>query len=130
MAYSFRYKFSQEFRVPAREAFEWCTSYDPDDLALMGDVGKRSIDIISETTLILNDTYKVGKNINKRKKLVQLYPADMFWVSTHLIGPTKYSQFLYEIYPESESRSRLDFTGQQIEYGSEKKTKRSVNARI
>ena len=106
MAYSLRYKFSQEFRVPAREAFEWCTSHDPNDLTLMGEVGTRSIDIISETTLILNDTYRDGKTINERKRLVQLYPADLFWVSTHLIGPTKYSQFLYKISPESESSSR------------------------
>jgi len=129
MAFSLRYRFSQKFRVPARDAFEWCTSYDPNDLTLMGDVGKRSINIISETTLILDDTYKIGKAINRRKKLVQLYPADLFWVSTHLIGPTKYSQFLYKISPESKSSSRLDFTGLQIECGSEKKTKQDISAR-
>ncbi|HXQ92313.1 MAG TPA: hypothetical protein VN739_04855 [Nitrososphaerales archaeon] len=70
MAFSLRYRFSQKFRVPARDAFEWCTSYDPNDLTLMGDVGKRSINIISETTLILDDTYKIGKAINRTKKLV------------------------------------------------------------
>jgi hypothetical protein len=128
MAYSLHYKFSQEFRIPAREAYEWCTSFDPDDLTLMGDVGKRSIKVISETTLILHDTYKIGKTINMKRKLVQLYPADLFWVSTHLIGPTKYSQFLYKISPESRSSSRLDFTGLQVEHGSEKKTEESLSA--
>ena len=126
MAYAVRYKFSQRFRVPARSAFEWCTSFDPNDLALMGELGKRSINVVSQDTLILNDSYRVGKTINKRKKLVQLYPDDLFWVSTHLIGPTKYSQFLYKISAESSSSSRLDFTGLQVEYG---KTKGSVSAR-
>jgi hypothetical protein len=129
MAYSVRYEFSQKFEVPAREAYEWCTSYDPNDLALIGEVGTRSISAISESTVILNDTYKVGKTINRRKRLVQLYPAELFWVSTHLIGPTKYSQFLYKISPETKSRSRLDFTGLQIEYGSAQHTKQSITAR-
>ena len=36
------------------------------------------------------------------------------WVSTHLSGPNKYSQFLYQITAEGEF-SRLDFTAFHIE---------------
>jgi len=117
MAFSVRYKFSQKFRVPARKAFEWCTNYEPSDIALMGDVGKRSIVIISEDTLILDDTIRVGKTVVKKKKLVRIYKEDLFWTSTHLVSPVKYSQFLYRISPESKSSSRIDFVGLQVEPG-------------
>ena len=114
--YSARYKFSQRFNVPAREAYSWCTDYQPDDICLMGLKGKRSIRDISENAVILTDRiYSDGSYISKRR-LVLLYPERLSWINTHLAGPNKHSQFLYEIIPEGKRASRLDFTGFQISY--------------
>ena len=86
----------------------------------MGDVGRRSIEKISIDKVILDDTYYKGKNRIRKRKFVQLYPDRMMWVSTHLIGPTMYSQFFYEIFPEGKNASRLDFTGMQTDHGRNK----------
>ena len=52
-----------------------------------------------------------------KKRLVRLYPNKLFWTNTHLSGPAKYSQFLYQIVQEGGNASRLDFTGLQMYYG-------------
>lgn len=36
--------------------------------------------------------------------------------NTHLSGPNKYSQFLYEIKPENEGLSKLNYIGLQMEH--------------
>lgn len=51
-----------------------------------------------------------------KEKLVQLYPEQLTWVSTHISGPNKYSQFIYEISVETASASSLDFTAHYIEH--------------
>ena len=38
------------------------------------------------------------------------------WVSTHISGLNKYSQFIYEIRPDGDSGSRLEFTARHIEH--------------
>lgn len=58
-----------------------------------------------------------GRSVVK-KRLVRLYPDKLFWTNTHISGPAKYSQFLYQIVQEGgSSASRLDFTGLQMDYG-------------
>jgi hypothetical protein len=47
---------------------------------------------------------------------VQLYPDRLRWVSTHLTGANRYSQFIYEISSESAKASRLKFTALHLEY--------------
>jgi len=113
-----RYHFSQRFPVPARKAFEWCTNYSPEDHALMGNeaIAKRQIIRVTDATIILTDTFHTSKGIIEKQKLVQLYPDRLSWVSTHLTGPNKYSQFIYEIYAEGNGASRLDFTALHLEY--------------
>lgn len=113
------YHFSQSFNVSPLKAYEWCTNYDPQDHALMQVNAKREIMHISENTIMLTDRY-YDKNIVK-KRLVCLYPNRLSWTSTHLTGPNKYSQFLYEIVPEGKESCRLDFIGLQIEYNDEKR---------
>ena len=121
MPYSVKYRFVQRFNVPAEQAYKWCTDYDPRDIELMGDRGRRAIGKISESTLILDDTFVLGKSRTaKRRRLVQLYPETMSWVSTHLIGPNKHSQFIYQIVPEGRRASHLEFRGHQVEYGKKK----------
>ncbi len=111
-----RYHFCQRFAVSAKRAFEWCTTFDPQDHKLMGDEGAgRHVTKIAEGTIILKDIFHTATGTSEKEKLVQLYPDQLSWVSTHLTGPNKYSQFLYKISPEGEA-SILDFTGLHMDY--------------
>lgn len=118
MRRSFSYHFSQRFHVPALKAYEWCTDYDPLDPVLMHENAERRILHISESAIILTDTYHTGDRSTRKQRLVNLYPDRLSWTSTHITGPNKYSQFLYEIVPEGEKASRLEFRGLHIERAS------------
>jgi len=121
MPYSIRYRFSQRFNVPALKAYKWCTDYSPEDHALMGDEeAERQITRLTNSTIILTDTFHTSRGPVEKKKLVQLYPDRLSWVSTHLTGPNKHSQFIYEISAEGNDASRLDFTAMHLEYEKEK----------
>ena len=116
MPVSARYQFRQNFSVSAREAFDWCTAFDVDDNALMGDSeAKREIIQIAKGNLILKDTFPTPKGTVEKQKLVALYPNQRRWTSTHLSGPNKYSQFLYAITPRGKDTSVLEFTALHIE---------------
>ena len=120
MPCSVQYHFVQRFPVPARKAYNWCTDYDSADHLLMGDKeAERQINHFTETTIILTDIFSIGGERIEKQKLVQFYPDRLSWISTHLAGPMKYSQFIYEISYESETSSRLDFTGLFIDYRRE-----------
>jgi hypothetical protein len=115
------YHFAQKFAVSAKKAFDWCTDYDPGDRVLMGEENaERKISRISDSTIILTDTFQIGGERVEKQKLVQLYPDQLFWTATHLTGPVKFSQFLYQITPDGENASKLDFTGLFLDYGHEK----------
>jgi len=117
MPCSIRYRFSQRFSVPARKAYKWCTDYTPEDHALMGDEeAERQITCVTDTTIILTDIFQTSSGPVEKKKLVQLYPDPLCWLSTHLTGPNKYSQFIYEVSAEGNSTSRLYFTALHLEY--------------
>jgi len=112
-----RYHFTQRFPVSAKKAFEWCTSFDPRDPVLMGEEGvKRQITHVTEGVIMLKDIFHSEKGIIEKEKLVELYPDQLSWVSTHLAGPNKYSQFLYVITPDGKAASTLSFTGLHLEY--------------
>lgn len=120
MAVLVRYGFSQRFAVGACEAYEWCTNYCPEDLALAGSLsGERKITHLNKATIILTDTFPTETGTVEKQKLVHLYPDQLQWVSTHLSGPNKYSQFLYKITPEGPAASRLDFTALHLDYTKE-----------
>jgi len=117
MVQAIHYAFSQSFRVSARKAFEWCTDYTPEDHALMKEENAvREVQRISDDTVILTDKYFDEGKSSIKQKLVCLYPARFAWTSTHLAGPNKYSQFLYEISPQGSQRSRLRFTALHVDY--------------
>ena len=118
------YHFQQCFKVPAHKAFEWCTTYTPADHALMGEKDViRKIAHITDRTFILTDTFNIGAdNEIEKQKLVQLYPETLFWTSTHISGPAKHSQFIYQITAEAGDHSHLDFTGLLLDYGDAKIT--------
>ena len=128
--YSLRYHFSQIFSIPPLEAYNWCTNYDSNDLTLMHQKGKREITHLTENTIILTDTISNEKETIKKKKLIQLYPERLSWTNTHLSGPNKYSQFLYEIKPENKNSSKLNYIGLQMEYKKPMKLgKKEIEAR-
>jgi hypothetical protein len=121
-AFSVYYRFSQNFRFPARQAYRWSTSYHQKDISLMGLEGQRKVERLAPDTFILTDTIIHGGRGSTKVKLVRLNPRRLSWTSTHLSGPNKHSQFLYEILPVGERASRLVFTGLQVCYSDRKPT--------
>jgi hypothetical protein len=77
---------------------------------------KRQIFHLGENTLILKDVFHSAKGSVEKEKLVTLYPEQLFWISRHLTGPNKHSQFLYQILPNGKSASVLNFTALHLEY--------------
>jgi hypothetical protein len=116
MPVSIRYRFTQQFVVSARAAFDWCTRFDPSDHALMGDKAERQIDQIADGSILLKDTFYTPTSIVEKQKLVKLYPDQLRWTSTHITGPNKHSQFLYTITPKGKNSSILEFIGLHIEH--------------
>ena len=117
MPYTIRYHFSQRFTVSAKIAFEWCIDYQPEDPALMNEpTAERKVTWLTDSTLILKESFRVIDGIVEKQKLVHLYPDQLSWVSTHLTGPNKYSQFIYQITPEGDAASHLEFNAQHIEH--------------
>ena len=112
-----RYSFKQRFPVPAKRVYQWCTDFDSTDHALMGDLNaRRKMAHLNQGTIILTDTFHLPDGTIEKQKLVQLYPDQLFWVSTHLTGPNQYSQFLYAIKPQGSDSSILEFTGVHLDY--------------
>ena len=118
--YSIKYGFSQRFSVPAKKAFDWCTDYRPHDLSLMKIKGERSLRKLTDDTIILNEiTYKNERAV-KKTKLVRLDRVHLAWSSTHVSGPYRHSQFLYQIVPLGKRSSKLNFTGLLLCYSEAK----------
>ena len=83
----------------------------------MGDENDdRQIIQITRGSLILKDTFHLPAETVEKQKLVQIYPEELSWTSTHLTGPNKYSQFLYKITPRGKDASGLNFTAAHLEY--------------
>src|SRR5208337_414877 len=115
-ANSVSYKFSQSFRVPARQAYKWCTNYEPTDLSLMNEEGQPRIRKVTEDTVILTEKFNQKGKMVKKVKLVKLNPVNMSWYNIHIVGPNKNSAFVYQIVPEGKTRSKLMFTGFLVVY--------------
>ena len=72
---------------------------------------------MNEDTLILTDTVSEESGEVTKRRLVRLNPERLAWTNTHLGGPNRHSQFWYQIVAVGRKRSRLDFTGLQVNYG-------------
>jgi len=117
MPVNVKYHFSQRLLIPAKEAFDWCTDFDPKDHTLMGDENaERSVTRFAGGLVILKDTFHTSSGAVEKQKLVHLHPDQLTWVSTHLTGPNKYSQFLYVITPKGKDACVLSFTALHVEY--------------
>lgn len=109
------YSFRQRFRVPAEWAFRWCIDYTPNDMATPPINGSREVRWRSDRTVELHDTFPAPRGARIRKvKLVQVYPDERHWVSTHIEGPNLHSQFRYTILPTGPNASVLQYRGRDL----------------
>ena len=119
-------KIEYGFRVtlPAsrEQAFRWATDYRPDDLALMGENGRRHVERLAKNTLLLTDVFRTPRGPVTKVKLVHLLPREFSWTNTHLSGPSRHSQFLYEVVAMGRNRSQLRFTGLQVDHPGRRPT--------
>ena len=83
---------------------------------------------LNEDTVLLTDTYPEGRTHIVKKRLVRLYPKILSWTNTRISTDGKYSQFLYQIFPER-GGSRLVFTGNQLFSGTASASKRAALAK-
>jgi hypothetical protein len=126
--YTVHYKFSQRFPFPVQAAYDWATDYDEDDLSLMGFQGKREIERADSDTLILYDTFFSDGRTTKKKRLVRIFPELLMLTNTRLAGPMKDSQLVYQFVAEGKNRSRLDFTGAQVQRSAKRPSPAKIAA--
>ena len=119
-AYSVKYGFNQLLAAPADEAFDWCTDYQPYDLTLMKENGKRTIRKITDDTILLTETTRRNRRSIVKTKLVRLNRPELSWTNTHITGPNRHSQFLYKLVPEGKTQSRLYFKGLLVRYSQKR----------
>ena len=122
------YRFTVRLPASADRAYRWATDYREDDLALMGFRARRKVRRVATDTVMLTDSFdsdpfaSVPGGRVRKDKLVHFFPERRAWTSTHVSGPTLYSQFLYEIVPTGRNSSRLRYTGVQVEPASRRPT--------
>jgi hypothetical protein len=125
-AYSVKCGFNQRFSVPAKQAFNWCTDYQPSDLSLMNESGTRRIQKLNEDTILLKETTRQNEKAVTKTKLVRINKTSISWTNTHVAGPNLHSQFLYRIVPEGKRASRLFFTGLLVCYSAKHLSKHAL----
>lgn len=124
-------------RLPAGRgrAFRWATDYQPDDLHLMGISARRKVRTLAKDTILLTDTFVSDPFVRRPRvravkvKLVHRYPRRWMWTATHLSGPARNSQFIYELAPAGVHACRLRFTGVQVEHVTHPVTSESMARR-
>ena len=121
------YRFNQSFAVSAPNAYHWCTDFTPEDHTLMGeDNAERQVMNVTNGTLILKEIFHTNSDDIEKLKLLHLYPDQLSWVSTHLTGPNKYSQFIYKVLEKGDNASYLNFTARHIEHQKEIMSKKDI----
>lgn len=115
------YHFTTKLAASRPRAYRWATDYRPTDLRLGGLKATRKVERVAENLILLTDSFDVDPFDSRRgartekTKLVHLYPERWAWTSTHVSGPARYSQFLYELTPRGPTACTLHFTGSQVE---------------
>jgi hypothetical protein len=129
------YEFDTKLAAPRPKAYRWATDYRPNDFDLSGINGKRKIERLAEDLVLLTDSFAQDP-FDRRKgaktvkvKLVHLFPDRWMWTSTHVAGPAKYSQFLYQLTPRGTRGSTLHFSGSQVEHVATRPTLSSLKRR-
>jgi len=115
------YRFTTNLPVSRARAYEWATDYQEDDLRLAGIQARRRVEHLAKNLILLTDSFDIDPFSVRpgartvKQKLVHLYPDEWAWTSTHVAGPARHSQFLYELTPRGPRASTLHFTGSQVE---------------
>jgi hypothetical protein len=129
------YRFLTKLPVSRPRAYRWATDYRPTDLQLAGLKARRNVELLTTDLILLTDTFdsdpfssRPGARTVKRK-LVHLYPDRWAWTSTHISGPAKFSQFLYQLTPRGPAACTLEFTGSQVEQADRAPTPSSLKRR-
>ncbi|MCL1970372.1 MAG: hypothetical protein FWF66_02805 [Candidatus Bathyarchaeota archaeon] len=117
MPVSICYRFSQPFVVLPKQAYLWCTDFSPQDPQFLGYIiTGRQVVSLSEGLILLIDVFRTAQGtVVEKQKLVHLYPDTLSWVMTHITGPTKYSQFRYEILEDPDG-CHLNYEALHVEY--------------
>jgi hypothetical protein len=115
------YRFTIRLPVGRKAAYRWATDYRDDDFAIMGFQGGRQVERLAKNLVLLTDSFTAdpfdaaaGSRTTK-VKLVHLFPDRYAWTATHVAGPARYSQFLYQLTPAGPHRCTLEFRGNQVE---------------
>jgi len=111
---SLAFTFTQPLKVSAQRAYAWSTDYRPNDIPLLGRTGRRKVDRLAEDTILLTDVFETPSGKVTKQKIVRLYPETLRWTNTHVSGPNRHSQFLYELEAAGKDRCKLVFTGRQV----------------
>jgi hypothetical protein len=129
------YHFTTKLPVSRARAYRWATDYRPDDLQLGGLKARRRVEPLTTNLILLADSFasdpfssRPGSRSAKRK-LVHLYPDRWAWTATHISGPARHSQFLYELTPRGPRACMLHFTGSQVESVDRPPTRASLAQR-
>jgi len=115
------YRFTTRLPVSRPRAYRWATDYRSTDFRLSGLKATRKVQHLTENLVLLTDSLEEDPFDSRRgartvkMKLVHLYPDRWAWTSTHVSGPARYSQFLYELTPRGPAACTLHFTGSQVE---------------
>jgi hypothetical protein len=130
-----RYEFTVKLPASRAAAYRWATDYRPTDFGVMELQGRRKVRRLAPDLILLTDSFRsdpfnvrAGRRTVKTK-LVHLDPGRWRWTATHLSGPAKNSQFLYELTPRGAHASTLRFTGIQVERVTGTPTPASVRRR-
>ncbi len=116
----FTYEFTVALPAARAEAYRWATDYRPDDFRLMEIGARRRVERLAPDLVLLTDSFVADPFAERPRrstkvKLVHLYPERWRWVSTHVRGPARHSQFVYELLPLGRRSCRLRFHGAQVE---------------
>lgn len=129
------YHFDTRLAAPRALAYRWATDYRSNDFDLSGIRATRKVEKLADDLILLTDSFtddpfdaRPGARTVKIK-LVHLFPDRWMWVSTHMAGPAKYSQFLYELRSRGSRSSTLHFTGNQVEFVTRRPTRSSLARR-
>lgn len=118
-----RVSYQFTIRLPAgrRAAYKWATDYRATDFGIMGFRGGRKVEPLANGLILLTDSFdadpfdtRVGSRTTK-VKLVHLFPERWAWTATHVSGPARFSQFLYQLRPSGSRACTLEFRGNQVE---------------
>jgi len=115
------YRFTVRLPAGRRAAYEWATDYRADDFEIMGFHGRRKVEHLATDLVLLTDSFdadpfdaSAGARTTK-VKLVHLFPGRRAWTATHIAGPARFSQFLYQLRSTGPRSCTLEFRGNQVE---------------